>query len=144
MWNRIKEFVRTYAYVVLGVIISTATFITIFYPGISLSVALLWQILACSFVCTLGNILWWMTRRLSKTEVIIRIAIHYLYINVVVFGSAILFNWIDYDNPVMIISMFVMVLVVFVVVFLATWYYGKRISDMMNRGLKAYQKGEGK
>lgn len=144
MWNRIKEFVRTYAYVVLGVIISTATFITIFYPGISLSVALLWQILACSFVCTLGNILWWMTRRLSKTEVIIRIAIHYLYINVVVFGSAILFNWIDYDNPVMLISMFVMVLVVFVVVFLATWYYGKRISDMMNRGLKAYQKGEGK
>ena len=144
MWNRIKEFVRTYAYVVLGVIISTATFITIFYPGISLSVALLWQILACSFVCTLGNILWWMTRRLSKTEVIIRIAIHYLYINVVVFGSAILFNWIDYDNPVMIISMLVMVLVVFVVVFLATWYYGKRISDMMNRGLKAYQKGEGK
>lgn len=144
MWNRIKEFVRTYAYVVLGVIISTATFITIFYPGISLSVALLWQILACSFVCTLGNILWWMTRRLSKTEVIIRIAIHYLYINVVVFGSAIVFNWIDYDNPVMIISMFVMVLVVFVVVFLATWYYGKRISDMMNRGLRAYQKGEGK
>ena len=144
MWNRIKEFFRTYAYVVLGVIISTATFITIFYPGISFSVALLWQILACSFVCTLGNILWWTTRRLSKTEVIIRIAIHYLYINVVVFGSAILFNWIDYDNPVMIISMFVMVLVVFVVVFLATWYYGKRISDMMNRGLKAYQKGEGK
>ena len=142
MWNRIKEFVRTYAYVVLGVIISTATFITIFYPGISLSVALLWQTLACSFVCTLGNILWWMTRGLSKTEVFIRIAVHYLYINVVVFGSAILFNWIDYDNPVMIISMFVMVLVVFVVVFLATWYYGKRISEMMNRGLKAYQERE--
>ena len=142
MWNRIKEFVRTYAYVVLGVIISTATFITIFYPGISLSVALLWQILACSFVCTLGNILWWMTRRLSKTEVFIRIAIHYLYINVVVFGSALLFDWIDYDNPVMIISMFVMVLVVFIAVFFSIWYYSKRISEMMNQGLKAYQERE--
>ena len=142
MWNRIKEFVRTYAYVVLGVVISTATFITFFYPGISLSVALLWQILACSFVCTLGNILWWMTRGLSKTEVFIRIAVHYLYINVVVFGSALLFDWIDYDNPVMIISMFVMVLVVFIAVFFSIWYYSKRISEMMNRGLKAYQERE--
>lgn len=142
MWNRIKEFFRTYAYVVLGVVISTATFITIFYPGISLSVALLWQILACSFVCTLGNILWWMTRGLSKTEVFIRIAVHYLYINVVVFGSALLFDWIDYDNPVMIISMFVMVLVVFIAVFFSIWYYSKRISEMMNQGLKAYQERE--
>lgn len=142
MWNRIKEFFRTYAYVVLGVVISTATFITIFYPEISLSVALLWQILACSFVCTLGNILWWTTRRLSKTEIIIRIVIHYVYINFVVFGSALLFDWINYDNPVMIISMFVMVLVVFIAVFFLIWYYSKRISEMMNLGLKAYQERE--
>lgn len=142
MWNRIKEFVRTYAYVVLGVVISTSTFITIFYPDISLSVALLWQILACSFVCTLGNILWWTTRRLGKTEIIIRIVIHYLYINFVVFGSAILFDWIDFGNSIMIISMFVMVLIVFIAVFFSIWYYSKRISEMMNRGLKAYQKGE--
>ncbi|MCH5262088.1 MAG: DUF3021 family protein [Lachnospiraceae bacterium] len=142
MWNKIKEFVRTFAYVVLGVEISTTTFITIFYPGILLSVALLWQILACSFVCTLGNILWWTTRRLGKTEIIIRIVIHYVYINFVVFGSALLFNWIDYDNPVMIISMFVMVLVVFIAVFFSIWYYSKRISEMMNQGLKAYQKGK--
>ena len=142
MWNRIKEFVRTYAYVVLGVVISTATFITFFYPGISLSVALLWQILACSFVCTLGNILWWTTRRFGKREIIIRVAVHYLYINVVVFGSAILFDWIDYENLIMIFSMFVMVLTVFVAVFLSIWHYSKRISEMMNRGLKAYQERE--
>lgn len=142
MWNRVKDFVRTFAYVVLGVEINTTTFITIFYPGMLLSVAVLWQILACSFVCTLGNILWWTTRRLGKTEVIVRIVLHYLYINVVVFGSAILFEWIDYHNPVMVICLFLMILVVFVLVFLANWYYGKRISEMMNRGLKAYQEKE--
>ena len=142
MWNRIKEFVRTFAYVVLGVEISTTTFIMIFYPGVSLSVALLWQILACSFVCTLGNILWWTTKRLGKTEVIARIVLHYLYINVVVFGSAFWFDWIDYHNPVMVICLFLMILVVFVLVFLAIWHHGKRISEMMNRGLKAYQERE--
>ena len=139
MWNRIKDFVRTFAYVVLGVEINTTTFITIFYPGLSLSVAVLWQILACSFVCTLGNVLWWTTRRLRKTEVIFRIVLHYLYINVVVFGCALFFDWIDYHNPIMIICLFLMVLIVFVLVFLVNWYYSKRISEMMNRGLKAYQ-----
>lgn len=142
MWNRIKEFFRTYAYVVLGVVISTSTFITIFYPSISLSVSLLWEMQACSFVCTLGNILWWTTRRLSKREIIIRMAVHYLFINAVVFGSAILFDWIDFDNLIMIFSMFVMILVVFVAVFLSIWYYSKKISEMMNRGLKAYQERE--
>ena len=142
MWNRVKDFVRTFAYVVLGVEINTTTFITIFYPGMFFSVAVLWHILACSFVCTLGNILWWTTKRLSKTEIIVRTAIHYIYINVVVFGSAIMFDWINYHNPVMVICLFLMILVVFVIVFLANLYYGKRISEMMNRGLKAYQEKE--
>ena len=142
MWNRIKDFVRTFAYVVLGVEINTTTFITVFYPGTSLSVAVLWQILACSFVCTLGNVLWWTTRRLGKTEVIARTVLHYLYINVVVFGCAFLFDWIDYQNSVMIICLFLMVLIVFVLVFLVNWHYNKKISEMMNRGLKAYQERE--
>ena len=88
MWNRIKEIIRTYAFIVLGVEIAVAAFISIFYPGISLSVALLWQVLASSFVCVLGNLIWWTSKRINKKEVAIRILLHYLYINVVVFGSA--------------------------------------------------------
>lgn len=139
MWNRMKEITRTFAYVLLGVEIATATFISIFYPGTSMSVSLLWEILASSFVCTLGNLLWWTEKRLDRTETAVRIVLHYLYINVVVFGSAFVFEWIDIDNIIMVLSMFFMILVVFVIVFLATWYRGNRISELMNKGLRAYQ-----
>lgn len=139
MWNRIKEIMRTYAYVVLGVVIASATFISIYYPGISLSVMLLWQILASSFVCVLGNLLWWTSKQLSRSETAIRIILHYLYINVIVFGSALLFDWIDSDNLIMIISLFLMILIIFVFVFVAIRHHDKRISEMMNRSLKKYQ-----
>lgn len=53
MWNKIKEIIRSCAYIVLGEEIAAAAFISIFYPGTSLSVALLWEILTSSFVCAL-------------------------------------------------------------------------------------------
>ena len=142
MWNRIKDIVQTCAYVVFGVEIATAIFISIFYPGASLSVTLLWEILACSIICSLGNIIWWTDKQLSRMETLIRFFLHYMYINVVVFGSAFLFDWIDYDSIVMIISLFFMILIIFIVVFLALRYHDKKISDLMTRRLKAYQEQE--
>lgn len=142
MWNKIKGIVQTCAYVVLGVEIATAIFISIFYPDALLSVTLLWEILACSIVCALGNVIWWTARQLSKVETIIRIFLHYLYINVVVFGSALMFDWIDYDNIVMVVSLFFMILIIFIVVFSVIRYHEKKISELMNRSLKAYQEQE--
>lgn len=139
MCNRLKEIARTYAYVVLGVEIAVAVFISIFTPEADLSVALLWQVLVCSFVCVFGNLLWWTAKQLSGSQIVIRIVLHYLYINVVVFGSALLFDWIDSDSPTMIISMFLMILVVFIVVFIAIRHRDKRVSELMNRRLMAYQ-----
>lgn len=143
MWNMTKGIIQTCAYIVLGVEVAVAVFISIFYPGESLSVAVLWQILACSAVCALGNLIWWTKKQLSRMEELIRIFLHYLYINVVVFGSALMFDWIDYSNIVMVISLFFMILVLFIVIFLAVRYYYKKISDLMNRSLKTYQKQEG-
>ena len=142
MWNRIKGVVQTCAYVVFGVEIAVAVFISVFYPGVSLSVALRWEILACSIVCALGNVIWWTGKELSRMETLIRIFLHYLYINAVVFGSAFLFDWIDYDSIVMVISMFFMILVIFIVVFLESRYHDKKMSDLMNKRLKAYQERE--
>lgn len=142
MWNRMKETIRTYAYIVLGVEIAVAAFISIFYPGISLTVVLLWQVLASSLACVFGNLIWWTSKQLNKTGVAIRILLHYLYINVVVFGSAYLFDWIEFHNIIMVLSMFLMILIIFVLIFLATWCYSKKISEMMNRGLEAYQERE--
>ena len=142
MWNRIKGIVQTCAYVVLGVEIATAIFISIFYPGALLSVTLLWEILACSIVCALGNVIWWTGKELSRMETLMRIFLHYLYINVVVFGSALMFDWIDYDNIVMVVSLFFMILIIFIVVFSVIRYHEKKISELMNRSLKAYQEQE--
>lgn len=142
MWNRMKEIARTFAYVLLGVEIATATFISIFYPGTSLSVSLLWEMLASSFVCTLGNVIWWTEKRLGRTETVVRIVLHYLYINAVVFGSAFAFDWIDIGSIAMVLSMLMMILVIFVIVFLAIRHHGNKISELMNRSLRAYQKYE--
>lgn len=138
MFEKIKEMLYTFSYVTTGVLFSTALFITIFAKDITLSVSLLWQILITAFVCVPGNLIY-PKRDITAKQIGIRILIHYIYINVVVFGCAAFFDWYDVRNIKMSGFMFLCIAVVFIVVSSIVWQNAKRMSEALNNRLKEYQ-----
>ncbi|MCM1143392.1 MAG: DUF3021 domain-containing protein [Blautia sp.] len=142
MLEKIKEMMNTFAYVVTGVLFACALFITVFYRDDSLSIALLWQILGTAFICVWGNLLY-PNRKISKKQIILRRGLHYLYINVVVFGCAVLFDWFDVRNWKQSGFLFISIAVIFTAVSWAVWHRDKKISQVLNERLKRYQDRKG-
>ena len=138
MADKIKEILYTFACVVTGVLFACTLFITVFYREDVFSVNLLWEILATSFICSCGNLLY-PGRALLGKQLRIRKGIHYIYINIVVFGCAALFDWFDFRNWKMLCFMILCIAVIFIVVSWIVWRYGKRESQLLNHRLKEYQ-----
>lgn len=138
MYSKIKEMLYTFSYVTTGVLFSTALFITIFAKDITLSVSLLWQILITSCVCVLGNLIY-PKRVITAKQTIIRILVHYIYINIVVFSCAVLFDWYDVRDIKKSGFMFLCIIVVFAVTSSIVWQNAKRMSEALNNRLKEYQ-----
>ncbi|MBD5495114.1 MAG: DUF3021 domain-containing protein [Lachnospiraceae bacterium] len=138
MYSKIKEMLYTFSYVTTGVLFSTALFITIFAKDVTLSVSLLWQILITSCVCVLGNLIY-LKREITAKQTIIRILIHYIYINIVVFSCAVLFDWYDVRDIKKSGFMFLCIIVVFAVTSSIVWQNAKRMSEALNNRLKEYQ-----
>ncbi len=138
MLSRIKEMFHTYSYVVTGVLFACALFITVFNRTGIIPAILLWQILAVSFLCVLGN-LFFPQHEMTRRERIVRRLLHYLYINLVVFGSARVFYWFDEDNLLMNVFMFLIILVVFFTVSYTVHRENRKLSALLNERLEQYQ-----
>ncbi len=138
MLSRIKEMFHTYSYVVTGVLFACALFITVFNRTGIIPAILLWQILAVSFLCVLGNF-FFPQHEMTRRERIVRRLLHYLYINLVVFGSARVFYWFDEDNLLMNVFMFLIILVVFFTVSYTVHRENRKLSALLNERLEQYQ-----
>lgn len=136
--SRMKEIFHTFSYVVTGVLCACALFITVFNREGVIPANLLWQILIVSFLCAMGDF-FYPQRKISKRERIVRRCLHYLYINVVVFGCARFFWWFDTDNPVMNAFMILAVLAVFLTVSYVLQRQNRKLSVLLNEHLEQYQ-----
>lgn len=138
MLSKIKEMFHTFPNVVTGVLFACALFITLFNKNGVISSSLLWQILLTSFLCVLGD-LFYPQRKMTGRERIARRLLHYLYINLVVFGCARVFNWYDKESLTMNVFMFWMILTVFLTVSYTIQRKNKKLSALLNERLERYQ-----
>lgn len=138
MLSKIKEMFHTFPYIVTGVLWACAIFISIFNRDGLIPASLLWQILAVSFLCVLG-ILIYPQRKMTKRESVIRRLLHYLYINVIVFGSARVFHWFDEESLIMNLSLFLTIVAVFFTVSYTMLRNDRKISALLNEHLQQYQ-----
>lgn len=138
MLSRIKEVLQTFPYVVTGVLFACALFITIFNEEAYIPAGLFWQILAVSFLCVLGD-LFFPQRDMTGRERRVRRLLHYLYINVVVFGSGWIFHWYDAGNLIMNAFMFLMIIVICYSVSFVIQRRNRRLSELLNERLEQYQ-----
>ena len=79
----LKELMFTFSAITTCTVIGAAVFISIFWKNSELSSAILWQIIVCSLLCTLGNLLF---RKECKSRRLYYgiVFLHYLYIDAVV------------------------------------------------------------
>lgn len=144
--NTIKRIIQTFAYTMAGTTISTAVFITLFVPELTFPIILIWEIIAMSAVCSLGNFIYYYKEVVSKKQMKIRILCHYLYINMVVFGGAFLWGWLTPGLITEFLVMLVLIAVVYVVIMIAIFRQEEKMAENINRQLRkcypAWEEGE--
>lgn len=139
--RRLKELATIFTQVTTGVVIAATTFIGIFYGFDTVTGDILWQSLVCSFICTLGSLIY-PNKELPKHLMAVVTVSYYIFINIVVLGCGLLFGWFNITNLVMVIVMLILIALVFIGVWGISIYKSKRLADEMNRRLENYRKQE--
>ncbi|MBP1754935.1 MAG: hypothetical protein H6Q59_1333 [Firmicutes bacterium] len=132
----IKKIIKTFFFVLAGSILSTAIFITIFWPGLTFPIAVIWQVIVMAAITSVGTLLFYSKREISKRQMRLRIILHYAYINFVVLATAFVCGWLDFTNLVQVVSMIILVAAVYFSVNLVMFQSEKRIADNINQRLR--------
>ncbi len=132
----LKNMVKIFSYIMAGMSICTATFISIFNYSANITVDILWQIIAIAAVCSMGNILYINHAVLTKRTMIIRFSLHYIYVNIVVIGGGFIFNWLTMDKFYEVVVMFFMIAVVYIIIMVVDFTQDKKTADSINQHLQ--------
>ncbi len=133
----IKKVIQTYFYVLSGSVISTAIFMSIFLPDLRFGVGVIWQVIIVSAITSMGTLIYRSQKELSKKQMKMRNIIHYTYINVVVLGCAILWQWVDLNRPSQIITLVLLIAGVYISVTAAMFSNERRIAESINQRLRS-------
>lgn len=139
--RRLKELAAIFTRVTTGIVIASTIFIGIFFGFDLVTGNILWQVLACALICTLGSLIY-PSKELSKNVMAILTVIYYIYINIIVLGCGLLFGWFNIRRLGMVIMMLILIALVFIVVWGISIYKSKRLADEMNRRLEMYRRQE--
>ena len=130
----------------VGVMFVTAIYIPLFYGWkTQIEVNILWQILGLSVACTLGSVILPMEdgKEISKTSMLVRMVLYYLYINLVVLGLGFLFEWFTFRNVPQVFGMLVAIAAVFLAVYFFSYCAQCREAERMNEKLREREKQDG-
>ena len=120
------------------VVIITALYIMIFWgEGTVLGVEILWQIIIVSGICSLGFFILPDSeqKEVSKRSMLFRNAALFLYVNIVVMGNGIYFEWFYPSNWKMILGMFACIVIVFVIITSVGYFVDNRLAEKLNEKL---------
>lgn len=138
--RKLRFIFQVFSTVTSCVVVAVAIFTTLLYPTDSMSPMVLWQIPAVSMLCTLGCLIYPWDVVMTGKERGIKIFLHYLYTNVVVLVSGILFEWYNIKKIRSVISMVIVIAVIFAVVSGITWKRASIEAKNMNERLQEYQR----
>ncbi len=133
----VRRIIQTFFYVLSGSIISTAIFMTIFLRDLYFNVEVIWQVIVMAAITSLGTLIYRSKREMSKKQMRLRVILHYTYINVVVLGFAIMWQWVNINRLSQIIILVLLVAGVYFSVTTAMFSNEKRIAESINQRLRS-------
>lgn len=141
--RRIGFLMRTFTMIMTGVVFAVAVFTTVINPTDTVGTGIFWQMALVSALCTLTMVIYPKDREMGKREIIVRVLIHYILINVIVLGSGVLFYWYDPSRLYNIAAMMLSIALIFGVVSGVSWRKSATDAARMNEKLEQYQKKAG-
>lgn len=136
--NIIKKLLSNYVMIFTGIAFSSALFIAIFSPEVNYISILLLQMFIMAALSTLGNLIFYSMKEVSKKSMMIRTIINYLYVNFIVYTMAYIFTWINFKSIMQLILMFALILLVYVIVYIANYIKGEMEAKAMNLQLSRF------
>lgn len=139
MLVKFKMWMDVFGKITVGAVISAAIFITVFWGSdTQISIRILWQVLALSFVCSMGILMFpgEGEQELSKKGMFVRRILCFVFENVTVLGLGYVFGWFAFSNLTMVLLMEVLIIAVFAVVCGIGYFNEYVTAQSMNRKLK--------
>lgn len=137
--KHLQQMVDMFFKITTGIIFVAAAYVTVFWgtEG-NINFGILWQILGVSALCSLGTLFLICDggREISKSAMLIRTIMDFLWVNIIVLFCGFQFEWYDSDNWKMIMGMETCIIVVFLLVTLANYFSEYRTAEKMNEKLK--------
>lgn len=122
------------------VTVVVALFTTVLDPVERIEAVVLWQSLMVSFLCAaLSTFSFPWDRVMKKWENRIRIAVHYLMINLIVLGFGNMFQWYQITDWAGLTAMLISIAVIYFIVSCFSWRKSKQDAEKLNERLKQYQ-----
>lgn len=135
--RRIKSiFFDIFTKVVTFTLMGSTAYLMIFFPQVSLTIDFMWQLMFCSALTCLGSLIY---AEDSTKVTLIKILIHYIYVNVVVVVCGLCFDWFNPGAMSQIIAMLVLIAAVFLIVSAVTWRRAIQDARQLNDKLMEYQ-----
>ncbi|MBQ9136221.1 MAG: hypothetical protein IJX66_09040 [Lachnospiraceae bacterium] len=139
----LKLVLHYFPVITVVVMIVSAGYVTFFWGADeNVSIALLWQILLVSLICS-GSPLFFCQRKpkeMGKGEFWFRWGLCYIYVNVVVLGFGIGFKWFEPSKLPMVIGMLLAIAIAFVIIAGFVFLVDMKTADAMNQKLKERNK----
>lgn len=121
--------------VVLSCICIAVPLFDIILDGVSYDIdIMLLQIVLLSLLTALGDLILGDINLTSGFH-FVRLAVHYVYINVLVIGFGCIVGWFDYKNPIEIVAIAVIILLIYIVNVIATYLRALSVSKKINERL---------
>jgi hypothetical protein len=134
--STLKWVFLTFVYVLAGSILSTAIFITIFFPNDRFTIALIWQVIAMAALTAPGTLLFTSKKEIGKKSMKLRQVIHFIYIYIVVMGTAILCDWMSIQSIIQPIVLLILIGTVYFGVCYVMFRQSEKEADSINRRLR--------
>lgn len=138
--RKIRFLLRTFTMVLTGVVFAVGVFTMVINPTETVETKLFWQMPLVSALCTLTSLIYPWDREMSKTEVIVRTLIHYIFVNMIVLGGGAFFDWYNPSQLHNIAAMMLAIVLIFAVVTVISWRKSAVDAARMNEKLEEYQK----
>lgn len=134
---KLKELIFTFTCITTGTTLAVAIFISIFWKNTMLEASILWQILGTSLVCSFGYLIPYKEEKTKRFSYLF-MAIHYVYINVIVLGCGFFFEWYLITDLAMVFSMCFLIAVIYIAITYFIHLYQKKDTEVMNERLHEY------
>ena len=138
-----KETLRTmlieFFIILSGTTICAAVFCTVFYSDTALSVSLLWQIIALSFLTSLPYLIFYSKKELSKRQLRVRQAIHLILVVGLIIFLAYSWKWIEFVSFIEPLAFVALVLLSYAGIALFMYHREKKLANTLNEKLKKFK-----